>query len=50
MDSKIITAVVVVSGIIALAACAKFGVEKETIAGLAATLLVLAGSMKGAKS
>lgn len=45
--SKMVTAAVVVLGIAGLAACAKFGVEKEVIAGIAAVLVALAGSLKG---
>lgn len=43
---KVGTGAVVVTGAIALAVCAKYGVDKEVIAAVGSVLLVLAGSLR----
>lgn len=49
MNSRILTGCVVVAGIVALAACAKFGVDKELTAALGGAIIILAGTLRGAK-
>jgi len=49
MNNRILTGGVVVAGLFSLAICARYGVDKEVMAAIGGAIIILAGTMKGAK-